>query len=197
MRDVLGVRIVPPRDRNRIRKDAYQLREAVGQKENLWFPIMPFLEHVMPQLDPGFYVEPVEDSQLPGRMAETIPEQHTIRVRDSVYKAACVGHPWARVIMAHELGHYIYHDGVHVAYAHPAPGSQVPKQYLPEYQADVFAAELLAPLHLIRGMGPQEIKQKFGVNFGTAKSQLNQAAHTKAGKKKKKAAKHKGSAARQ
>lgn len=46
-------------------------------------------------------------------------------------------------------------------------------------------------------MGPQEIKQKFGVNFGTAKSQLNQAAHTKAGKKKKKAAKHKGSAARQ
>lgn len=197
MRDVMGVRIVPPRDRNRIRKDTFQLREATGQKDKLYFPIVHFLEHVMPQIDPEFYVESVDDSQLPGRMAETIPEQHTIRVRESVYDGACDGHPWARVVLAHELGHYFYHDGIHVAYARSASGSQIPKEYSPEYQAEVFAAELLAPIYLIRGMGPQEIKQKFGVNFGTAKSQLNQAARTKAGRKKKKAAKRKGSAARQ
>lgn len=190
MPDVLGVRVVPPRDRNSIRKDTYKLREITGLKNTLYFPIMFFLEQIMPLVDPEFYIEPVEDETLMGRMAETIPEQHLIRVRESVYNAACKGHPWARKIMAHELGHYMYHDAKMVAYAHPHPGERIPKQFLPEYQAEVFASELLAPVNLIRGMHWNAVAQKCGVPVSSAKGQLNQAAHTKAGKKKK-AARHK------
>lgn len=197
MPDVLGVRIVPPRDRKSIRKDTYRLREIMRLEDTFHFPIMIFLEQVMPLVDPEFYVEPVEDEVLVGRMAETIPDQHLIRVRMSVYDAACKMHPWARKVMAHELGHYIYHDAEHIAYAYPEPGSQIPKQFSPEYQAEVFAAELLAPVNLIRGMNPHVAAQKCGIPPSTAKGQLAQAAHTKAGRKKKKAAKQKSPTARQ
>ena len=197
MQDVLGVRIVPPRDRRNIRKDTYELRKIMGLNEVFYFPIIEFLELVLPQIDPEFYVEPVDDDLLPGRMAETVPEDHLIRVRVSVYDAACKGHTWARKIMAHELGHYIYHDARRVAYATPEDGAQIPKVFLPEYRADVFANELLAPLNLIRGMNPHEISQKCGVPLGLAKGQLEQAAHTKVGRRKKKAAKRKSSTARQ
>ena len=176
MQDVLGVRIVPPRDRRNIRKDTYELRKIMGLNEVFYFPIIEFLELVLPQIDPEFYVEPVDDDLLPGRMAETVPEDHLIRVRVSVYDAACKGHTWARKIMAHELGHYIYHDARRVAYATPEAGAQIPKVFLPEYQADVFAN---------------------GVPLGLAKGQLEQAAHTKVGRRKKKAAKRKSSTARQ
>ena len=196
MTDVLGVRIVPPRDRNSIRKNTYKLREAMGLNDVLYFPIMEFLELVIPQfIDPKFYVEPVDDDRLPGRMAETLPEEHLIRVRISVYDAACKGHTWARKVMAHELGHYIYHDAKSIAYAYAEPGAQIPKEFMPEYQADVFANELLAPLNLIRGMNPHAISQRCGVPLSLAKGQLAQAAHTKVGRRKKKAAKRKRSTA--
>ncbi len=195
MPDVLGVRIVPPRDRKSIRKDTYKLREIMGLNSDFYFPIMEFLELVMPQVDPAFYIEAIEDEYLPGRMAETIPENHLIRVRASVYDAACKGHTWARKIMAHELGHYIYHDAKHIAYACAEPGSQIPKEFMPEYQADVFANELLAPINLIRGMNSHAISQKCGVPISLAESQLAQATHTKVGRRKKKAAKRKRSTA--
>lgn len=197
MPDVLGVRIVPPRDRKSIRKDTYKLREIMGLNNVFYFPIIEFLELVMPLVDSAFYVEAVEDERLPGRMAETLPEEHLIRVRASVYDAACKGHTWARKIMAHELGHYIYHDARRIAYACAEPGAQIPKEFMPEYQADVFANELLAPINLIRGMNPHAISQRCGVPLSLAKGQLAQAAHTKVGRRKKKAVKRKSSTARQ
>ena len=197
MSDVLGARIVPPRDRKSIRKDTYKLREILGLKNELYFPIMQFLESCLPLLDTDFHIEVVKDNLLPGRMAETIPDQHLIRIKESVYNGACLDHPWARKVMAHELGHYLYHDSTKIAYAHPQRGEQFPKQFNPEYQAEVFASELLAPINLIKGQHPRWIAQKCGVPYGTAEGQLVQVAHTQKERKKKKAAKHKSKTARQ
>lgn len=197
MSDSFAVRIVPPLNRNMIRKDAYQLRLILGLKDTMCFPIMEVLEWILPKIYPRFYVEPVPDEILIGIYAETIPEQHTIRVKQSVYDAACRGLPWARKIMAHELAHYIYHDSNHVAYAKAIPGKRIPKQFSPEYQADVFASELLAPIHLIRGMTPRTISQKCGVPVGMAEGQIREASYTRAGRKKKRAAKQKRSTAHQ
>lgn len=184
MSDVLGVRIVPPRGRKQIRKDARQLREVLGLAETPYFPIMQFIEWLLPLVDPEFVLEPVPDNELIGRSAETIPDQHLIRVKQSVYDAACQGHPWARQIMAHEVAHYLYHDSRHVAYAAPSKDEEVPKRFMPEYQANVFAAELLAPVDLVRGLKPATIAQRFGVPEGMAKGQLRQAAHAKSKKRK-------------
>ena len=140
-----------------------------------YFPIMEFLELVMPKVDPLFHIDPVEDSELPGRAAETFPESHRICVKQSIYNAACEGSYWARFVMAHELGHYILHDAENTAYAFPVPGEKIPSTVNPEKQADAFASELLAPVDLIDEPNDYLVSKHFGIPRGTAKIQMGQA----------------------
>ena len=78
--------------------------------------------------------------------------------------------------MAHELCHYYLHSDDHVAYAYPAPEEETSKETDPEWQANVFAAELLAPVHLIDEdiQSAFLISKQFGVPLHTAKTQLRQ-----------------------
>lgn len=68
------------------------------------FPVMEFLELAMPQIDEEFMLVPVEDDELKGRAAETIPTEHVIRVKQSVYDAACQGSYWAERSWRMNLG---------------------------------------------------------------------------------------------
>lgn len=115
---LIGKRIAPSRNRNQIRKDTYQLRKMLNLDQTEFFPIMHVLENILPLIYPDFHIEAVEDNELPGRMAETTPEQWVIRVKQSVYTAACNGDAWARMIMAHELGHFILHSSQNTAFAY-------------------------------------------------------------------------------
>lgn len=129
----------------------------------------------MPQIDPEFMVIPVEDHELPGRAAETIPDEHMIRVKQSIYDAACQGSFWSRLVMAHELGHYLLHGEENVAYAHPALGEHIPDEVNAERQADIFSMELLVPVHLIDETSDYLVSKHFGVSRSVARSQMNQA----------------------
>lgn len=168
------IKIVASRNRKKLRKEAYLLRKQFGLEKEKFFPIMEFLELIMPKIDSLFVLEPVEDSELVGRAAETIPEQHLIRVKQSVYNGACDGSYWARSVMAHELGHYLFHSDEHVTYAYPALGEKIPREIDPEWQANVFAAELLAPVHLIDEGSEYLVSKHFGVPAHTAKTQMRQ-----------------------
>lgn len=168
----VSVRLAYPRDRESIRRDAYLLRQKLGMVDTLYFPIMHFLEHVLPQIDLDFCLEVVEDEALPGIQAETIPHIHTIRVRKSVYEAAVAGYWWARATMAHELGHYYFHDEKNVRYAKLDPARKAPPDFDPERQANVFAAELLAPIHLIEAKSKEQIGHECGVSHTVAKYQI-------------------------
>ncbi len=172
------VRVVERRTRNRLRKEAFLLRQRFGLEQQKSFPIMEFLEHIIPLIDTQFVLEIVEDTNLQGRAAETVPELHLIRVKASVYDAACCGNAWARSVLAHELCHYYLHSDDHVAYAFPSPGEQPSKETDPEWQANVFAAELLAPVHLIDEdiQNAFLVSKQFGVPLHTAKTQLRQSA---------------------
>lgn len=169
------VRVVSEKSRNDIRKQAYMLRKKFGFEQAKCFPIIEFLELVMPQVDPHFSFELVEDFELPGQMAITVPEQHLIRVRHGVYESACNGTYYARLVLAHELGHYLLHNDEEVSYAFPAPGETIPNQINPEWQADVFAEELLAPVHLINESDTYLVVKHFGVSYRAARHQLYQA----------------------
>lgn len=169
------IKITTPKTRNRIRKDAFMLRKRFGLEKVMYFQIMPFLEFVMPQIDPEFYVHPVPDNELIGRAAETIPEAHCIVVKESVYNGACIGQIWARSIMAHELGHYLYHSSSNVAYAYPERGERVPNEVNPEKQADIFAAELLAPVNLIHDQSEYLVSKHCGIPRSIARIQMGQA----------------------
>ena len=81
---LIGKRIAPSRNRNQIRKDTYQLRKMLNLDQTEFFPIMHVLENILPLIYPDFHIEAVEDNELPGRMAETTPEQWVIRVKQSV-----------------------------------------------------------------------------------------------------------------
>ncbi len=172
MSNLIGVQVAQPKTRYQIRKYTYQLRKDLGLLQIESFPIMQVLEHVLPVIYPGFYVEPVEDSELQGRMAETVPEQGLIRVKESVYQAACAENAWARMIMAHELGHFLLHNSQNTAYAYMEKGSRLPPDVDPERQADIFAAELLIPLHLIGDKNIYQVQKHFGVSRSAARAQM-------------------------
>lgn len=175
MCDVLSepdLRMACPRNKDSIRRDTYLLRAKLGMSDTPYFPILHFIEHVLPQIDPTFILEVVDDGSLSRIQAEYIPQANTIRVKRSVYDAAVDGHWLARATMAHELGHYYYHDEKNVRYAKLVPGQRIPPDYDPERQANVFAAELLAPINLISGMSKEQVGKEFGVSYTVARRQL-------------------------
>lgn len=168
-------KVVSERSRNRLRKEAFMLREKCGFSSEKKFPITSFLELVLPEIDPLFQLEIVDDEELRGRSAEMIPERHTIVVKESVYDAACGDNFYARRVLAHELGHYVLHSDDEVRFASVAPGERLPETCNPEWQADVFAEELLVPVNLINEPNEYLVSKHFGVSRQTAKKQIYQA----------------------
>lgn len=160
-----------PHSREAIRRDTYLLRSKLGLTHTPYFPILSFLENVLPQIDPSFCLEVLDDCNLPGVYAEYIPSMNVIRVKSSVYEAATSGHWLSRSTLAHELGHYYYHDEYSVRYAKLDHLERVPPDFDPERQANIFAAELLAPINLIEGMSKEQIGKEFGVSYALAKRQ--------------------------
>ncbi|MBR6096834.1 MAG: ImmA/IrrE family metallo-endopeptidase [Oscillospiraceae bacterium] len=167
--------VATPRERKELRKETYLIRKKFGLEREKYFEIVLFLELILPRLDPLFVLDPVEDSELIGRAAETIPEQHLIRVKQSIYDAACSGNYWARFVLAHELAHYILHGNKNVAYAYLDPNEKIPRTMNPERQADVFASELLVPVNLITESDEYLVSKHFGVPRSTARIQMGQA----------------------
>ncbi len=191
MPDNHGVKLAYPRNREMIRRDAYLLRKKLGLAETPYFPILHFLENVLPLTDDTFYLEVAEDCEMAGIQAEYVPSLNVIRVRQSVYDAAAHGHWWARSTLAHELGHYYYHDDQSVRYAKLDPFERVPPDFDPERQANIFSAELLAPIHLIKDKGTEKIGDEFGVPNAVAKNQIRTLAKIKGRQDRKKAQKKK------
>lgn len=177
--------ITTPRTRESIRKDTYELRKTLGLLSEPYFDIMTIIEQGLPLIDPDFYLEVVSDDQMGNVLAYSTPELHTIRVKESVYDGACLGHHWHRMTMAHEFGHYIYHTPSQVRLTRVSAGSRIPRECDPEIQADIFAAELLMPINLIKGMDSREIAQKCGVSFRAAENQFQRLSKLKKNKKEK------------
>lgn len=167
------LKMVSPRSRESIRRDTYLLRKKLDLCHTPYFDIVYFLEVVLQKSDPTFNFLVVEDEDLAGVQAEYIPHCNTVVVKNSVYEAAISGYWWARSTLAHELGHYYYHDEHSVRYAKLEAGQKIPPDYDPERQANIFAAELLAPIYMIKGMTKERIGKDFGVSYAIATRQLS------------------------
>jgi Zn-dependent peptidase ImmA (M78 family) len=85
--------------------------------------------------------------------ALTEPLESRITVKESVYVAACEGNSEARLVLAHELGHFLLHR------EKGAPMHKDPRGAVQDFrdmkatesvedQADMFARHFLAPPHL-------------------------------------------------
>ncbi len=169
-----GIR-VKAQSRADIAFKALSTRRAFGHDDYaLYFPLMEFFEHGLQELDPQFYYDIREDGSLEGgARALTYPDKHLILVEASVYDGACKGIGKDRMTIAHEVGHMVLHPGVPLARNYNICDLKLFENS--EWQADVFAGELLAPIRLIGNMTAIQIIDECKVSRKAAEVQRDKA----------------------
>lgn len=164
--------IVEAKSRSDLRAYALQIRANLGMQDQLFFPVVSFLE-LMPELFPKFHYEIVDDCVFESNIhADTDILEHCIRIKNSVYEGACEGNGRDRMTIAHEIGHYLTLCICGFKLQRNF-GNRKLKAYLdPEWQAKCFAGELLVPSHLVNGMDDISLVEKCGVSLEAARKQL-------------------------
>ena len=159
---------VPPMSKDNIKDIVNKFRETIGFSDELYFPIVYFLEYCLQDL--GYRMEIVEDHELNEAYAITYPNEKLLKIRESVYVGAVKENPRDRFTLAHELGHIILHPIERVGDLKLARiNDSIPIYRNPEWQANTFAGELLAPSRLITGMDEKEISEKCKISLQAAK----------------------------
>lgn len=154
-------------DDESVRKKARLLRVITRTDKIEKFPIMEFIEHVLCGPESNVNFEVVEKEKMLDEYASTDTIRGVIKARIDVYERAAAGNPRDRFTLCHEVGHYFLHQIDSLEFAR----GMVPVQHQPEHQANVFAAELLAPLTMIDGLTVEEISKRFGISKQSASYQ--------------------------
>lgn len=165
---------VKPRSKDSIIGLAGAFRRKICKTEvNDCLDILKVLELDLPRLTDGeFEFFPLEGRVMGDTEAAMSPDRMKMCIRRDVYEALHNGDLRARFTIAHEFGHFMLHEGVALARG----GSQEHKIYEDsEWQANSFAAELLAPVSQCKGLTEDEIMQKFQVSRQCAGFRLKEA----------------------
>lgn len=152
-----------------IRTICSRVRKLLGIPVDEPIDIVRLLEHKLHLL--GIEFEIVPESELGMRHGESILRQKIIRIREDVYNRACEGCGRDRLTMAHELGHIILHQNEEITLARSE--GTIPAYMDPEWQANAFAGELLAPFQYIKHMDILDISTQYGVSIEAASVQKN------------------------
>ena len=158
--------------RDEIRKYVRLLKKNVGLEYELYFPILSFVENILPILIPDFQFEVVPEAEMGNKHGETYPSKNLIRIREDIYLRAAAGEGRDRLTVAHEVGHLFLHEDDSIALCRLEPGDKLKPYEDPEWQADAFGGELLASSYLIEGMNSREVEKMCGVSADAAKVQL-------------------------
>lgn len=162
-----------PLSRKDIRSLTILIRKITGLTDERYFPIREFLELIMPRLDDAFVLEVLTKHEMGNNHGLAIPEEKIIRLREDVYEGAVAGKPRDRLTVAHEIGHYFLHQKERISFARNLPhGAQLPAYRDPEWQANAFAGELLAPPHIIKGLSLFEVMRTCGISEEAARKQM-------------------------
>lgn len=168
-------RRVPPRRRSEITELADLYRSfvpAIAGDSPDAFPVVEFIEFVLPRAYDDFVLELVDDHEMPGMEGATWPDQKHMKLPRTVYERAAAGEGRARFTMAHELGHLFLHAGIPFARSSPTGGT-IAAYECSEWQANEFAAAILMPASLVRECGSiRDIMERFGVSKAAAENRL-------------------------
>lgn len=151
------------RSRKEICELVRNIRAATGYLDILYFPIVEFLEFVLPSIVENFELEIVPSDEMKNKCGETIPHKHKIILNESIYMNAIEGDGFARFTIAHEIGHLLLHNTESISLCKLRPGELLNAYENPEWQANVFGGELLAPYYLIEKLDVDEIVKKCGI----------------------------------
>ena len=158
-----------PLSRKNIQDIAMQLRKMLGFEKDPFFPIVHFIEWVMANPDVGMDFEILTEEEMNDTYGMMNTGSNVMRIREDVYNRAVQGNPRDRFTLCHELGHYLLHQPECISYAR----GSIPAYRNPEWQANTFAAELMAPYDLVKNMDVDEIMEKCGMSKTAATIQYN------------------------
>lgn len=156
---------VEPMSRVSIRNLAMEFRKMFGLDDVYYFPIIPFVEWCLPKL--GLEMEILSEEEMQDTYGLTNTKKNTLQIRQDVYIGAIEGNPRDRFTMCHELGHFLLHTPNRVSFAR----GDIPAYRDPEWQANTFAGELMAPYRLTNCMSVDEIMEKCGMSRKAAEIQ--------------------------
>lgn len=157
--------------RRKIRELTEYVREISGYSDKTYFPIAEFIELVLGDPDnPDFNYEIVEPWEMKDMYGNTNTGTNVMKIRNDVYERAVNGIPRDRFTLCHELGHYLLHQPQMMSYAR----GDVPRFCNPEWQANTFAGELMAPYALVKDMTVDEIMVNCGMSRQAAEIQYNE-----------------------
>lgn len=132
--------------RRKIKNSVYELMRYVKAIDKPNFSMLKFFENYMEKLLPGFVLQVVEDYELDGLEGMAFPDERTIIIPNRVYYGAAKLRYNDIFTLCHESGHLFMHINSNISYERLENGQILNKQDDPEWQADVFAKELLKAL---------------------------------------------------
>lgn len=161
----MTIPVAKARSRAEIEHIVQTIKKSINFTGNA-FPVLWFLESVIPLIDPSFSYDYVKSSELPtNTYAYYDPVRNIMKIDEKVYERASNGNPRDKFTIAHEIGHYFLVD--QIAFTRSETGS-VPAYMNPEWQANVFAGELLIPSNEIKGLSVEEIVKIYKVSHQAA-----------------------------
>lgn len=162
--------VAEPQSRVSIRKMAKKLREVVGCENCLKFPILEFIEWILANPEDGIDLELLDPEEMQDTYSTTNTGSNKMCIRSDVYEGAINGDSRDRFTLCHEVGHYFLHQPSSISFAR----GNVPRYRDPEWQANTFAGELMAPYDLVKDMSIEEIMEKCGMSRQAATIQYNE-----------------------
>lgn len=160
--------MMPPLSLVQIREKASAFRKIFDLGEDGYVDIVKVFE-TLPNYGVDIEIAPV--CEMNNKHGQTYPAQPKIVIREDIYERACEGYGRDRLTIAHEIGHLFLHGTDKISLARVEKEYAVPTWCDPEWQANAFAGELLAPFRFIKELPVSEIQMRYGVSMVAARVQ--------------------------
>lgn len=148
--------IAEPMSTNSIVDLVNSIRTTVGFENELYFPVIEFVENFLTQYDETFNYNYVEREKMQDKYAYYDHIHNVMVIREDVYEQAINDNGRHRFTIAHEIGHYFLHQNG-VKLCRLESNQHIVRYCDPEWQANTFASELLMPRHLICNLNAKQI----------------------------------------
>jgi hypothetical protein len=160
-----------------IEEIAAEWRREAGNYNSGYFNIVDFVEEVLSRklkkrpLFISFFDTGADDEP-----AYVTFKPSTLHVDSEIWGLARIGDPYARYIIAHEVGHLVLHDHDAQAFSND-PNDQIifesMNEVSAEWQANTFARYFLLPTHIVASIGStEELVNSCGVYTNLARDRL-------------------------
>ncbi|MFO1171235.1 MAG: ImmA/IrrE family metallo-endopeptidase [Hyphomicrobiaceae bacterium] len=165
-----------PLSQDYIRRQALTFRNILNVGAEPAPDIAYLLEHILPELIPGFDFNVVERGQIGGDGGLTTWDPPSISLEEHVYFGLVRTGFRERFTGAHEIGHLVLHKGRTQA-RNAAQARSIGPAYSLEWQANAFAAEFLMPHEMIKDCKtPRDLSNHCKVSVEAAERRMRDCA---------------------